>query len=162
MNRIKYKLLLMPYFFLAAACSSKDIDASSLEKEILGTWDCSYSLIEEDGTGMNLTAKETYKKNGLSSSVGLLKAKFSPDLPEIQYHISALSTWELKDGLLLSTLNDVKVTNLNHPELDKIINLKEMMPLNITDPSEIIEISPSKMILRSEDDDGLYKCEKAS
>lgn len=161
MNRIKYKLLLLPFFFLASACSSKDTGTSSLEKEILGTWNCSYNLVEEDGTSMNLTAKETYMRNGLSNSVGLLKAKFSPDLPEIQYHITGSSTWELKDGLLLSTLNDVKVTNLNHPEFDKIINLKEMMPLNVTDPSEIIEISASKMVLRSEDDDGLYECEKA-
>ncbi|KHL67925.1 hypothetical protein SF06_32390 [Pseudomonas flexibilis] len=42
-----------------------------------------------------------------------------------------------------------------------MIDLKEIMPLNVADRSEIVELSDSKMTLKSESDNELYHCKRA-
>lgn len=154
------KYLFILAFLLVASCSSKDSGTASVEKRISGEWDCTYSL-DEGATRMSLAAKEIYMMNGVSNSIGLFKAKFSSRLPEIEYRLSGTSSWKVEDGFLVSTLNSIDVVNLSHPEFDDLIDLKEIMPLNVADRSEIVELSDSKMTLKSESDNELYHCKRA-
>lgn len=157
MNKIAFLPLSAFLLYSVTACASQNIEPSSLKKGLLGSWDCSFS-IKENGSSMTIESEDTYVRNGRSNSFGILKAKFAEDLPEIEYSMAGTATWEILDGFLVSTLTDIKIVNLSHPEFDEIFNLQEMFPTDISDSSEVIELTKSKLTLKSESDASIYEC----
>ncbi|MDN3391937.1 hypothetical protein [Pseudoalteromonas sp. APC 3691] len=134
-------------------------EPSNIDEQIYGSWNCQYSH-EENGSKISFETEETYVRNGRSNSFGIMKAKFAPELPEIEYSLAGSATWNIDNGYLVTTLDDIKVVNLSHPELDKIINLQDMFPKNLSESSKILELSTSKLSLKSESDGTVYHCTK--
>ncbi len=157
MNKIALLPLSAFLLYSVTACASQNIEPPSLKKGLLGSWDCSLS-IEDNDLKMTIESEDTYVRNGRSNSFGSLKAKFAANLPEIEYSVAGTATWEILDGFLVSTLTDIKIVNLSHPEFDEIFNLQEMFPTNVSDSSEIIELTKTKLTLKSESDGHIYMC----
>ena len=159
MNKILFLPISAFLLYSATASANQNIEPSTLKTNLLGSWSCSTSL-EEDDFSMITETEDTYVRNGRSKSFGTLKAKFTEELPEIEYSIAATGTWEIIDGYLVDTLTDIKVVNLTHPEFDSIFNLQDLFPTNISFSSEVIELTKSKLTLKSETDDSIYECER--
>lgn len=157
MDKITLLPLLVFLLYSVTACASQNSEPSLLKKDLLGSWDCSFSF-EENGSSITIESEDTYVRNGPSNSFGTLKVKFAEDLPEINYSMAGTATWEILDGFLVSTLTYFKIVNLSHPEFDEIFNLQEMFPTNISDSSEIIELTKSKLTLKSESSAQVYAC----
>mgnify|MGYP000035269514 CR=1 FL=1 len=159
MNKILFLPISAFLLYSVTACANQDIETSTLKTNLLGSWNCLTSY-EEDDFSMIIETEDTYVRNGRSNSFGTLKAKFTEELPEIEYSIAATGTWEIIDGYLVDTLTDIKVVNLTHPEFDSIFNLQDLFPTNISFSSEVIELTKSKLTLKSESDDSIYECER--
>lgn len=159
------KLSLLPVvfsiLFSAEVASDQGVKTQAIKKALYGSWNCGID-VEEGATRMSIASEDTFIRNGRSNSFGTMKLKISAELPEIEYSIAASSTWEIIDGFLVSTLTDVKVINISHPEFDKVINLQDMFPKNISESAEIVELSQSKLILKSETDGSVYRCDRKS
>lgn len=136
--------------------SAEKIDENLL---VIGTWNC-FLEIEENGSKFSITTEENYVRNGRHQSFGTFMAKFASDMPEMEYFIAGSAIWKIKGKYLITELTDVKIKNLSHPEFDKIFNLKDLFPKNISDSSEIIELSESKLLLKSEANGTVYSCTK--
>ncbi len=150
-------LIVLSLSWLAHATENiKAIDTNILFE---GTWNCSYE-IKEDGRKLSITTEDNYVRNGHANSFGTLMAKFAPDVPEMEYFIASSAKWEIKEKYLISTLIDIKIKNISHPYFDKAFNLESLFPKNISDSSEIIELSNSKLLLKSESDGTVYSCTK--
>lgn len=132
---------------------------SSVDEQIYGSWNCQYNH-EENGFKISIESEETYVRNGRSNTFGIMKAKFAPELPEIEYSLAGSATWDINGDYLVTTLDDMKIVNLSHPELDKIMNLQDMFPKNLSESSKILELSTSKLSLKSESDGTVYHCTK--
>lgn len=109
---------------------------------------------------MIVESEETYVRNGRSNSMGSMRVKFAQEFPEVTYSIAGSSSWEVQNGYLITTVEDVKIVNLSHPELDKLINLTEMLPKNISESQEVVELSDTKLTLKSESNGALYQCQR--
>ena len=159
MNKILFLPISAFLLYSATASANQNIEPSILKTNLLGSWNCLTSL-EEDDFSMIIETEDTYVRNGRSNSFGTLKAKFAEELPEIEYSIGATGTWEILDGYLVDTLTDIKVVNISHPEFDSVFNLQDFFPTNISFSSEVIELTKSKLTLKSESDESIYECER--
>ena len=145
----------------AIACVSQNAEASSQSQDLVGTWDCSLDM-NQNGMNMTLETQETYDSSGQSKTFTTLKAQFADGLPEIELSIAGTSTWEISDGYLVRTLTDVEVVKLSHPEFGQIFNMQQMFPTNQSSSAKIIELTQSKLSLKSEGDVPIYECERQS
>lgn len=158
MKYLKPSLLIALLFSWSvhAAENTKKIDESLL---VTGTWICLLE-IEENGVKISITTEDNYVRNGRSNSFGTLMVKFSLDMPEMEYFIAGSAIWKIDGKYLITELTDIKIKNLSHPDFDKKFNLESMFPKNISESSEIIELSNSKLSLKSEADGTVYSCIK--
>lgn len=150
---------------LTLAISSSSVAASplsdsDLEQKLNGSWNCTYEQSESNGFHMRIESEETYVRNGRSNSMASMKIKFAEEFPEVTYAITGSSSWEVSNGYLITTLEDAKFTNLTHPDLDKVFNLNEMFPKNISNSEEIIELSDTKLTLKSESNGHISSCQR--
>jgi hypothetical protein len=156
MKYFKFTLLMilsLPWLVYSAN-NPAIIDENILFK---GTWNCSYE-IKKDGMELSIITEDNYVRNGRSNSFGTLMIKLAPDIPKMEYFIAGSALWEIKNKYLITTLQDISIKNLSHPEFDEEFNLENMIPKNISESSEIIELSNSKLSLKSEADGVIYSC----
>ncbi|PNH81247.1 hypothetical protein [Vibrio diazotrophicus] len=144
----------------SASFAASPYTDSEINARINGKWNCSYEQSESNGFHMSVDSEETFVRNGRSNSMGSMRVKFVQEFPEVTYSIVGSSTWEVQNGYLITTLEDIKFVNLSHPELDKLINLNDMFPKNISDSEEVVELSDTRLLLKSESDGTLYQCQR--
>jgi len=144
-----------------SGCASEPYPTYAHRQNILGVWDCAYT-VEEDGLYLKAESKDTFLRNGASHFFGFMKAKFAPDLPEVEYSVAGTSTWNIEGKYLIQTMTDLKVVNLTHPELDEVFKLQEFLPANISESAEILRLTATELVVDSESGAGIYKCTKAS
>ena len=165
MKKIRSAIFTGSLALATAACSTQasTVPAVSFKpghnSQILGTWDCSINM-EQDQSKFSIESQDTYVRNGRMNSFGIMSISFSNEMPAIEYSLAGTAEWEVEDGYLITTVTDLKITNLTDPALDKIFNLQDFFPKNMSDSSEIIELSSNRMILRSETDNQLYECSR--
>ncbi|WP_404437272.1 hypothetical protein [Stutzerimonas chloritidismutans] len=160
MNVQGFSLLLL-LTVTASGCASEPYPAFDHSQNILGVWDCA-AVIEENGASLKVESKDTYLRNGASHSFGIMKAKFSDELPEIQYSVAGTSAWKIEGEYLIQTMTDLKIVNLTHPEFDDVIKLQDIFPENISESSVILRLTSTELVVDSESGAGVYRCSKAS
>jgi hypothetical protein len=157
MKPLKYLTLT---FFIAStsACANNVIAETDKNHLLYGTWNCKATL-EGDGGKVSLDIDTTYVRNGKLNSFGTLQLNY-PEIPEIQYSYADSGSWEINDGYLISTTSEVKLVNISHPELDKVLNLEDMFPQNISESSQILKLTKTELSLKDESDGEIYNCSK--
>lgn len=159
MKHLKFlSFIALMYSFSVHATEDNTI---KIDKQILvtGTWNCLF-MTEENGINIILETEENYIRNGRHNSSGVLIFDLEPDMPTIEYFIASSAIWEISGKYLITTFTDVKIKNLSHSEFDDKFNLENMFPKNISNSSEIIELSNSKLSVKSETDGTIYNCTK--
>lgn len=152
------KLLTLSSVLLFVGCASHAAQGVTTEEKLYGKWECEFTDISDAGT-FKLVTEDTYIRNGRANSFGELTFSV-PQVPgeEFVYSISATGDWEVQGKYLVMTADDVKIVNLSHPGLDDEFSLEKIFPENISESSEIIEISETKLVVRSESDNSISKC----
>ncbi|MDO6526737.1 hypothetical protein Q4519_13680 [Motilimonas sp. 1_MG-2023] len=144
---------------LSVQASTDPSSSERLTEKVLGDWHCSFA-VKESGAQVSIESDDLFIRGGKLVSKGLLKAKFAPDLPEIEYAVNSTSNWKVEQGYLISTLTDVSVVNLTDPEFDNIVNPKELFPVNVSESLQILAISNSTMVLKSSAAGQEYRCKR--
>lgn len=128
------------------------------QKNLYGHWHCQHAMADSN-TQMKIDYSINYLANGQSNGRGTLLLKL-PNFPEMEYGVSNRSTWKvINQSLILSSI-ELALVNRSHPELDSILNLTNMIPQKNQESSTIIELTPSKLIARSDAYGGVYSCVK--
>lgn len=154
----------MKYFNLTGlatallACSIEASASAYSKEQLLGSWNCSLN-IEEDRLKLLIEVESTYVRNGNSHTLGIVTAKFN-ERPEMTYSIATSSTWEVSESYLITTLKEAKVVNLTHPEFDNVLKLQDFFVKGTSDSSRILELTSSKLSVKSETDGTVYHCSK--
>lgn len=146
---------------LAFFCHGMAFSQSSGPAEKLpGRWNCEVAS-EQDGVKMSMDYAVTYSGDGTADASGRLRLK-TAQLPEMEYSISSRSEWEISDGHLVETSNDIDVVNLSHPHFDRLFNLQSMIPENATETSEILVLDDSRLRTQSEKYGTITDCARRS
>ena len=66
----------------------------------------------------------------------------------VMYSLLATGVWEVQDNHLISTIENMKITNHSHPELEALLKISEMFPENITGSEEIITLTDESLIVK--------------
>jgi len=130
------------------------------ESNLYGTWNCKQTM-ENINLKMkvNIDYDVTVVRNGKSSGSGVLLLKM-PNFPELKYTILDSSNWDIKNGKLNLSSTEFKLENRSYPELEKILNLRNLLPQNINGSAKILELTKSTLKVQSKWDGGIYTCSK--
>lgn len=142
-----------------SAYANESLAFSDIHKNLIGSWNCHYNGVE-NGSKIAIKTQDTYTQNGRSNSSGFLKVKLSPDAPEMVYSLAGSANWKISEGFLLTTITDLKLVNISHPEFDRIMNLQALLPKNRSDTSRILELSASRLSLKITSVSQVYNCSK--
>lgn len=145
----------------SSACVADVTNLTVSREKLFGTWSCEASFKEND-IEIKIVSDDTYVRNGSSNSFGTMTLQLSKEAPPIEYSIASTGTWEIDSKFLVTTFTDLKIVNLSHPEFDKILNLQEMFPMNMSESAEIVELSYTTLSVKSESDGQRYNCTRKS
>lgn len=117
---------------------------------------------EESGTKMEAAWKATYIRNGRTNDIGTIKfiLPMQPKPVALTYSMTTSGTWEIVDGFLAHTTNELKLVNISHPGLDDIINLTDMFPQTVSDSSKILVLNDQRLELLSESTGIISQCDR--
>jgi hypothetical protein len=157
MNLVK----ILPLFTLACSMSSFAASQKSFdESHLYGNWNCKHE-IDDITTKMRVKIdyNVTVLRSGKSSGIGTLLFRL-PNFPELEYRVVDNSTWQLTGNQLHLTSTDIKSMSMSHPEIDKIFNLKQLIPQKISESSTILALTKNRLDLKSDTYGGNYTCNK--
>lgn len=117
------------------------------EARLYGSWECEVAS-DEEGVRMSMDYDMTYARDGTATGSGTLWLK-TGQLPEMEYAIETRSEWEVSDGDLIETATDIEAVNKSHPHLDRLFNLRSVIPEDASDSSEILLLDESRLRTRS-------------
>lgn len=159
MNMFRIKIL--PLFFLSVSMSILANDSMAIkESNLYGNWNCKHTMENIDlKMKINIDYDVTVVRDGKSSGSGILLLKM-PNFPELKYNILDSSNWDIKDGKLSLSSTEFKLENKSYPELEKILNLRNLLPQNVKGSAKILELTKSKLKVKSKSDGGIYTCAK--
>ena len=157
MNLIKV-LSVLAFTFVnnSFAAQSTNIDV----KNLYGSWQCQHEVVEPNSKmTIKVTYKVNYAANGTSSGSGDLYFTLA-GIPELHYKTQNKATWSVKGDQLTMKSTDINFINVNHPELDKILNLKNILPANVNESGTILVLTKDKITIKSEAYEDSYTCNK--
>jgi hypothetical protein len=159
MDRIK----ILPLFAFTFSMSILANDSKTInENNLYGLWNCKHTMEDRK---LKMKIKIDYDVNvvrsGKSNGVGVLLFKI-PNFPELAYSLSDNSQWKIKGDNLTLSSTELKLKNTSYPELDKMLNLRRLLPKNINESAKILELTKSKLKVQSKSDGGIYACSKIS
>jgi hypothetical protein len=151
-------MLTLSPVLLFVGCASHPAQYMTTEEKLYGTWYCEFSQQSESGS-FSMSSEDTYVRNGRLDSFGFVSFRV-PELPgvELEYSITYTADWEVQGKYIVQKIDDLKIINTSHPGLDDEFKFGDFFPENLSESSEIIRISETKLVLRSESDNGIYKC----
>ena len=137
----------------------KEIDDEKYTQLISGAWSC---LIEQgmDGVSVTIDTEDSYVDNGRFNSFGSLQLSIESEGISIDYNLAGTGSWNVKNGKLYQTIEDIKIVNLTAPEFDSVFNLEEMFPKNISESSTITSIDNKHITVKSDIDGTELTCSK--
>ncbi|MAC45925.1 MAG: hypothetical protein CMI12_03605 [Oceanospirillum sp.] len=159
MDKLSLLPVLFSVVFSADVASDQGVKAQAITTALYGSWGCS-ARVENGSLRMKIASEDTYLGNNRSSTRATLKLQASSAYPEIEYSVTGNATWKVSNGFLVSTFTNVKVVNISHPEFDYILNIQDMFPKKVSESAEVIELSQSKLILRSQTYGTVYRCDR--
>lgn len=143
-----------------SACANETLATADMNKKLIGSWNCQYNGVE-NGSQISIRTEDTYTLNGRSKSSGFIKVRLAPEAPEMVYSLAGNANWKVSQGFLLTTITDLKIVNVSHPEFDRIMNLQAMIPENRSDTSRILELTASRLSLKIASVGRIYNCNKS-
>lgn len=117
------------------------------EDRLYGSWECEVAS-DEEGVKMSMEYNITYGRDGTATGSGTLWLK-TGQLPEMRYAIETRSEWAVSDGELIETATDIEAINESHPHLDRLFNLRSVIPEDASDSSEILRLDESRLRTQS-------------
>ena len=157
MNLIK----VLPLFALTFVNNTFAVEATKIDvKNLYGSWECQHEVVEPNSKmTIKVDYKVNYAVNGTSSGAGDVFFTV-PGFPELQYKALNKATWSLKGNQLSMESTDISFTNVNNPQLDKLLNLKQILPASINESGTILALSKDKVTVKSEAYSDSYTCLK--
>ena len=131
----------------------------SQTEQMFGKWKCPLTYTKDSVT-IAAESEDSYIRNGRFNSFGLMAVTFGAGGPTINYSISVTGSWKVIDGYLIQEYGDFKVINLTDPKIDKIFNLKDMLPSGMSDSSKIVQLTEKSITLKSESEGIQYICDR--
>lgn len=155
------KYLLSNHYEPNISKKTAKLDDSNFEAMIHGAWNCK---IDEsmDGGSLTISTEDSYIDNGRFNSFGTMTMNIDIESENIslKYSIAGTGTWDVKNGKLYQTLEDVKLVNLTAPEFDDVLNLSNMFPKNVSESSTITSIDKKSITVKSDIDGSEHTCSK--
>jgi hypothetical protein len=158
MNLIK----VLPVLALTFINNSFAAQSANIEvKNLYGTWQCEHEVVEPNSQmTIKVNYKVNYAVNGTSSGNGDLYFTMA-GVPELHYKTQNKATWSVKGDQLTMKSTDISFVNVNHPELDKFLNIKQILPASVNESGTILSLSKDKITVKSEAYSDSYTCNKA-
>ncbi len=159
MKQVKQLLLscfiTIPSLLLAGCVSFVDMAQHGFqtkEERLWGLWTCTIDEPAEYEGGMAalLVSEDSYIRNGRFNSLGDLTVTvpYEGELVSVKYSLLATGVWELRDNHLISTIENMKITNHSHPELEERLKISSLFPEKITESGEILELSETHFVVK--------------
>lgn len=147
--------MVFPLLILVSCASFVDMAQHGFqtkEARIWGLWVCTIEVLAEyegDTTAL-LVSENSYIRNGRFNGFGDLTVTvpYEGEQVEVMYSLLATGVWEVQDNHLISTIENMKITNHSHPELEALLKISEMFPENITGSDEIIVLTDDQLIIK--------------
>ena len=157
MDRIKKIPLLLLFFSISVLAN----DSTNINKKNLyGTWNCKHTMEEKTSKmKVNIDYNVNILSNGRSTGVGVVLFKMS-NFPELTYNLSDSSNWQIKDDNLILTSTKLEVKNKSYPELEKMLNLRSLLPKKVNESVKILELTKAKLKVWSRVDGEIHICSK--
>ncbi|WP_427982227.1 hypothetical protein [Agarivorans sp.] len=138
---------------------ASNVNASINQADLYGSWHCKTSL-EENGVKIFVDMDANYIRNGKSNGFGFFVIRF-PDGLEVKYSVTGSGVWQLKNGYLIETSEEIKVVNLSHPRLDKILDMESLFPQNVSESSKVLQLNKSFLKVKSETNGTVIGCKRS-
>lgn len=159
MTRIYLTAVLTAILGLSTATHANDAQFSAL---LLGKWDCEINIEDEWGE-FTILSEDYYIRNGRSHGIGELSMELKiPELSEsitLDYIISYTGIWEISNGFLIETADDIKFTGLNLG-FDDLFDINQVIPSGISGSTKIIKLTETKFVGVSESDGKEFSCSR--
>lgn len=142
-------VFLAPIFLVACASPSNNSlnQDRAIERAIVGNWECDFDQnVPEGSFGFEIT--ESYVANGRYTAFGPLTIYLEEFGVELEYLLADSGTWEVIDGKLVSTSEDLRLKNVSHPGIDEFFDINELFPENMSGAASILELSEDKLVLK--------------
>ena len=102
-------------------------DSTKINKaDLYGSWQCDHNFSEPQ---KNIKIKVNYTinlmKNGSSTGNGTLLFSMG-GMPELKYREADTALWGIKGDQLQFFSNNIQFINESHPELEQLLNLKQL------------------------------------
>lgn len=149
---------------LFVLCSSMHVSAMQQEtinkSDLYGSWNCKHQ-IEDANTNINVKIdyNVNFKAAGKSSGIGSLLFTVQ-NFPELEYHLSDVSTWDITGNTLILSSTQIKSVNVSHPELDKLLNLNKLIPNKVDESAEILTLTKNRLMVKYHFNEQVITCSK--
>ena len=157
MNLIKVlPVLALTFVNNSFAAQSTNIDV----KNLYGSWQCQHEVVEPNSKmTIKVNYKVNYAANGTSSGNGDLYFTLA-GIPELHYKTQNKATWSVKGDQLTMKSTDINFVNVNHPELDKFLNIKKILPASVNESGTILALTKESITVKSNAYADSYTCKK--
>jgi hypothetical protein len=157
MNQLKISLLFFWFFSISILAN----DSTTInENNLYGTWNCMHTLEEKlSKMKVEIDYNINVLRNGKSNGLGVVLFNI-PNFPKLEYSLSDSSNWKIKDDNLILSSTELQLKNKNYPELEKILNLRSLVPKKINESVKILELTKTKLKVWSRTDGGIHTCSK--
>tara|TARA_R110001583_G_scaffold22377_7_gene84012 strand:+ start:10254 stop:10748 length:495 start_codon:yes stop_codon:yes gene_type:complete len=130
------------------------------QTNLYGSWNCKGAMQHKQlKMGVKFDYNIHFKKDFKSTGEGLVSFTI-PNFSALDYQLSDNSTWKIDNDEIIYASNDLKLINVSHPELAKIINLEKLMPETINESSKILLLTKTKLEVQAKVDNKIYSCTK--
>ena len=128
--------------------------------DLYGSWQCDHDFSEPQ---KNIKIKLNYTinlmKNG--TSAGNADLLFSMGgMPELKYREADTALWTLKGDQLQFVSNNIQFINESHPELEQLLNLKQLFPKSVNESVKVLELTKKQIKIQSKQHNDAYSCLK--
>ncbi|WP_413698902.1 hypothetical protein ACLKMH_15155 [Psychromonas sp. KJ10-10] len=161
---LSFLAFILPSTVIASTIDTNKVNTSELKKVnqtfLYGSWQCAGSM-EYKQINMSVTFdyKLNFTKDYKSSGEGIVSFGF-PNYYDIDYKLTDNSTWNINNNEIIYTSEDLQLTNLTYPELEKIVNLEKRVPTRINESSKILKLTSTQLTIQTKSDNKIYNCSK--
>ena len=132
------------------------------KNDLIGSWNCTHQFVEPSTKMLiNVDYKTNFIANGNAYGSGDLLFTIE-GMPKINYKASDNSTWSLKGDELTIKSKNINFTNVSHPQLDKFLDIKKILPASINESGKLTTLTSNKLTVKSNSYGKSYSCTKVA
>lgn len=157
MNLINVLPLFLLIFSLPATASPEKVIN---ESNLYGEWLCKEEMVDpKSQMKIQVSYNIHYAKNGKSNGMGTVIFNIE-GLPPLEYAVTDNSTWKIEGESLMMSSTEINFVNVSFPELDNLLNLKQILPKSINESAQLLELTDANIKVKSASTGGIYTCSK--